>query len=203
MIIPEMISEYKDFIGVYKNVYPDGYCDHLISEFERLVNSGAGSNRQKSENVHKHRKDDMQLGLNFGVHNFAGFSNHSPEEIFFKGLQRCYDHYTEKYSILKEEQINATTMKVQRTDPGGGYHIWHCEKNGGKRAERVLVYSLYLNDLAETDGGETEFLYQRLRIKPEKNMMILWPAAFTHVHRGNTVLGDESKYIVTGWFYYE
>ena len=203
MIIPEMTSEYRDFIGIYRNVYPDGYCEHLISEFERLVNSGAGSNRQRSEKALKHEKNDMQLGLNFGTHSVAAFSDHSPEEIFFKGLQRCFDEYSEQYSILKQEKLTATHMKLQRTGSGGGYHVWHCEQNGGKQAERVLVYSLYLNDLSETDGGETEFLYQRLRIKPEKNTLIIWPAAFTHTHRGNTVLGDESKYIVTGWFYYE
>jgi len=33
--------------------------------------------------------------------------------------------------------------------------------------------------------------------------MLLWPATFTHAHRGNPVLGEQSKYIVTGWFYYE
>jgi hypothetical protein len=203
MIIPKMISEYKDFIGIYRNVYPEGFCDHLISDFERLVTSGAGTNRQKGENAPKHSKNDMQLSLNYGVHSAAYFCGHSPEEIFFKGLQRCFEHYSEEYSILKEETINATAMKMQRTDSGGGYHIWHCEQNSGPRAERVLVYSLYLNDISESDGGETEFLYQRLRIKPEKNMMIVWPAAFTHTHRGNTVLGDESKYIVTGWFYYD
>jgi len=204
MIIPEITAEYKDFIGIYKNAYPEGYCDHLISEFERLVNSGAGTNRQKSENALKHGKNDIQLSLNFGIHTAAPFCNASSEEIFFKGLQRCFEHYSEQYSILKQDKINATAMKMQKTDPGGGYHIWHCENAGGdKFAERVLVYSLYLNDISETDGGETEFLYQRLRIRPEKNMMVLWPAAFTHTHRGNTVLGDESKYIVTGWFHYE
>ena len=203
MIIPEIITEYKDFIGIYKNAYPEGYCDHLISEFERLVNSGAGTNRQKSENALKHSKNDIQLGFNFGAHSTANFFDHSSEEIFFKGLQRCFDHYSEQYSVLKQEKISATAMKMQRTDSGGGYHIWHSEQSGGKHAERVLVYSLYLNDISETDGGETEFLYQRLRIRPEKNMMVLWPAAFTHAHRGNTVLGDESKYIVTGWFYYD
>jgi hypothetical protein len=203
MIIPEMKTEYKDFIGIYRNVYPAGYCGHLISEFERLVNSGAGSNRQNSEFAPKHRKNDMQLGLNLGAHTVALFSGQSSEKIFFKGLQKCFSHYTEEYSVLKDEKIHATSMKMQRTDSGGGYHIWHCEQSGGKNAERVLVYSLYLNDIPETDGGETEFLYQRLRIRPERNMMVLWPAAFTHTHRGNTVLGDRPKYIVTGWFYYE
>jgi hypothetical protein len=145
----------------------------------------------------------MQVGLNMGIHTVSPFSEQSTESIFFKGLQRCYDDYTERFSILKEEEIKGTAMKMQRTDPGGGYHIWHSEQGRGKSAERVLVYALYLNDFSEDEGGETEFLYQKLRIKPEKNLLLIWPAAFTHVHRGNTVLGSQAKYIVTGWFYYE
>lgn len=203
MKIPEMKIEMKDFIGIYKNVYPEGYCEHLIDEFERLVESGAGSNRQRSENALKHTKNDLQLGLNIGVHVAKNFNDNHSENIFFEGLQRCYDHYTEEFSVLKDHKIGATAMKMQRTDSGGGYHLWHSEQAGGKSVERVLVYSLYLNDIGETDGGETEFLYQKLRVRPEKNMLVLWPAAFTHTHRGNTLLGTESKYIVTGWFYYE
>ena len=53
------------------------------------------------------------------------------------------------------------------------------------------------------DGGETEFLYQRTRVKPEENLMLLWPASYTHAHRGNPVLADKYKYIITGWFYYD
>lgn len=203
MKIPEVEVEYKEFMGIYKNVYPEGYCEHLINEFERLVQSGAGYNRQRGEGSLKHVKNDLQLGLNFGRHSVADFNDHSSEDLFFKGLQRCFDLYLEQYSILKHDKINATAMKMQRTDSGGGYHIWHSEQGGGKHAERVLVYSLYLNDIAETDGGETEFLYQKLRVRPEKNTMVVWPAAFTHTHRGNTVLGTEPKYIITGWFHYE
>jgi hypothetical protein len=105
--------------------------------------------------------------------------------------------------VLKDGKIHGTAMKMQRTSPGGGYHVWHGEQGNGAHAERVLVYMLYLNDLGEADGGETEFLYQRTRIRPQENTMVVWPAAFTHAHRGNTVLGEQSKYIVTGWFYYE
>jgi hypothetical protein len=198
-----MNIEHKDFIGIYKGVYPEGYCQHLIKEFERLVESGAGNNRQKGEGSLKHLKDDMQLGLNFGVHTAAPFNDVPAERMFFNGLQQCYDTYAEEFSVLKDGKIHGTAMKMQRTSPGGGYHIWHGEQGNGNRAERVLVYMLYLNDLGEADGGETEFLYQRTRIRPEENTMIVWPAAFTHAHRGNTVLGEQSKYIVTGWFYYE
>jgi hypothetical protein len=198
-----MNIEHKDFIGIYKGVYPEGYCQHLINEFERLVESGAGNNRQKGEGAPKHRKNDMQLGLNFGVHTAASFNDQSSESMFFNGLQQCYEDYTEQFSVLKEGKIHGTAMKMQRTSPGGGYHVWHGEQGNGTHADRVLVYMLYLNDLGEAEGGETEFLYQRTRIRPEENTMVIWPAAFTHAHRGNTVLGEQSKYIVTGWFYYE
>jgi hypothetical protein len=198
-----MNAEHKDFIAIYRGVYPEGYCQHLINEFDRLVDSGAGANRQRGEGAPKHHKNDMQLGLNFGVHTVADFNDTPATRLFFNGLQQCYDHYTEQFSVLKDAKIHGTAMKMQRTDPGGGYHVWHAEQGNKEHAERVLVYMLYLNDLGEQDGGETEFLYQRLRLRPEANTMVVWPAAYTHTHRGNTVLGNQSKYIVTGWFYYD
>jgi hypothetical protein len=198
-----MNAEYKDFIAIYRDVYPDGYCQHLIKEFERLVESGAGSNRQHSEGAYKHRKDDMQLSLNFGIHSAAPFNDTPASRMFFDGLQQCYNAYTEQFSVLREGKIVGTAMKMQRTDSGGGYHIWHNEQGNGDHAERVLVYMLYLNTLTQEEAGETEFLYQQRRIQPVENTMVIWPAAFTHTHRGNTVFGERSKYIVTGWFYYE
>jgi hypothetical protein len=198
-----MSSNQEDFIGIYRDLYPDGYCQHLINEFERLTQSGAGTNRQNGEGAARHAKDDMQLGLNMGVHMVAPFEDKSATDMFFKGLQACYDDYTTQFSVLGQGRVCGTAMKMQRTDPGGGYHLWHGEQGNGDHADRVLVYMLYLNSLGENDGGETEFLYQRRRVSPEANAMVLWPAAFTHAHRGNTVLGSQSKYIVTGWFYYE
>ena len=61
---------------------------------------------------------------------------------------------------------------------------------------RILTWTLYLNDVNE--GGETEFLHQSLRIKPKQGTIVVWPAGFTHIHRGNPPLSGE-KYIVTGW----
>jgi hypothetical protein len=55
---------------------------------------------------------------------------------------------------------------------------------------------VYLNDIVE--GGETEFLHQRKRIKPKKGTVLLFPPYFTHTHRGNPPLSNE-KYAITGW----
>jgi hypothetical protein len=34
--------EHKDFIGYYHNLYPEGYCQHLIEQFNLLEEKGIG-----------------------------------------------------------------------------------------------------------------------------------------------------------------
>ena len=196
--------EHKDFIGYYRNLYPTGYCEHLIQEFNRLQEGGAGFNRHQSDGADRHRKDDFHIGIQLRNHSLKPFEGKDSCNLFFDGLQACYDDYTERYSVLRDSgNLRALSMKMQKTGPGGGYHIWHGEQGPGTQANRAIVYMVYLNSLEDGDGGETEFLYQRTRIKPEENLMLLWPASYTHAHRGNPVLADKYKYIVTGWFYYD
>ena len=61
---------------------------------------------------------------------------------------------------------------------------------------RLLFFILYLNDIEE--GGETEFLYFKRRVKPQKGRLLLAPCGFTHYHRGNPPLSGD-KYILTSW----
>jgi hypothetical protein len=196
-----MNQRYIDFIGLYENVYPDGFCNHMIEEFERLLSSGICGNRQDSENISKTRKQDEFFSLNFRNHIPSPFNGDCSMNIFWDGLQRCYDEYSSEYDILKDMPVHCTTAKIQKTNPGGGYHVWHCEQNQGDMANRALTYILYLNTLDNDNAGETEFLYQKLRVPPKHNSLVIWPAAYTHTHRGNVVHGNKAKYIITGWFY--
>ena len=54
----------------------------------------------------------------------------------------------------------------------------------------------YLNTIDE--GGETEFLSQRRRIKPEQGRMVIIPAGFTHTDKGHVPLSG-AKLILTSW----
>lgn len=196
-----MNSKYIDFIGMYENVYPDGFCNHMITEFERVLNGGFCGNRQNDEKVNKTLKEDYFYFLNIKNHRLSDFNGDGVTNIFIDGLQKCFDEYVSQYDILKDLNLKCTSIKMQKTIPGAGYHIWHCEQGNDESANRCLVYALYLNDIDE--AGETEFLYQKLRVPPKENCMVLWPAGFTHPHRGNVVHGQQSKYIITGWFYLE
>jgi len=198
-----MNVEYKDFIGVFSGVYPDGFCEHLITEFERSQSLGVGVDRQKGEGALKHVKNDYQICSNGKNVNFEPFKGENTIDVFFNGLQECFKAYTNEFSCLQNIDIRCNNIKMQKTSSGGGYHVWHGEQGNGDHANRGLVYMLYLNTLPSEANGETEFLYQQRRINPVGNTMVLWPAAFTHTHRGNPVYGDHTKYIVTGWFYHE
>ena len=57
----------------------------------------------------------------------------------------------------------------------------------------------YLNDIK--DGGETYFSSQDLKVKPEKGLTLIWPAYWTHMHKGIPAI-TEHKMVTTGWLTY-
>jgi hypothetical protein len=82
----------------------------------------------------------------------------------------------------------------------GGFPHWHCEiYPGGKGNEalrRVLFFIFFLNDVVE--GGETDFYFQNVRIRPRRGTLLIAPAGWTHTHRGCPPL-SERKLIATSW----
>jgi hypothetical protein len=57
----------------------------------------------------------------------------------------------------------------------------------------------YLNTV--TDEGETEFYHQKIKIRPEKGLTLIWGSDWTFLHRGIPSKSQE-KFIITGWFNY-
>lgn len=82
----------------------------------------------------------------------------------------------------------------------GGYPYWHSEVYPqlphNEPLHRILLFMYYLNDVDE--GGETDFYYQDLSIKPVAGKLVIAPAYFTHTHRGNIPKSND-KYILTSW----
>jgi hypothetical protein len=99
--------------------------------------------------------------------------------------------------------LNAVGFQVQKykASKSGGYHVFHYERHGAspekEAVKRQLVWMIYLNDVPEGEG-ETEFLNQGFRYSPRKGDLVIFPAFFTHIHRGNPVYTTD-KYIATGW----
>jgi len=112
-------------------------------------------------------------------------------------LNKALQEYSDTFPILRDENIYSIKQKMQKTPVGGGFHRWHCDNLGPTTSRRILVWMIYLNTVDE--GGETEFLYQSKRIKPEEGKIVLAAADFLHTHRGNPPISND-KYIITGFF---
>ena len=180
-------------IGIFKNFMPNNMIDSYVNYFDKCEQQGAVYSRQVDKTLVEDSSIDTIRDMNVPM----TYNNKPFIDMFF---QEIYSLYTQKYSYLKQlATLNILEVKIQKTKIGGGYHIWHCENSKMKSRNRILAFMAYLNDVVE--GGETEFLYQKCRFKPERNTMLVWPAQFTHVHRGNPPLSND-KYIITGWVEY-
>tara|TARA_Y100001951_G_scaffold80299_1_gene68248 strand:- start:331 stop:900 length:570 start_codon:yes stop_codon:yes gene_type:complete len=177
------LESVDNFIGIFNTDYNP---EALIDFFEECATNGLVINRS-SPNV-----EDTAFGLT------ALTFRKDIQSQFLKDYSNitysCFNLYKKQFKILSGYNIQQFTINVQRTLPSEGYHTWHCETQGA--GHRVCATMMYLND--DFEGGETEFLHQSLRIKPKKGQMVIFPASYTHVHRGNPPLSGK-KYITTSW----
>jgi len=85
---------------------------------------------------------------------------------------------------------------IQRYHAGEYYH-WHIDGGSHDFSYRQLVALWYLNDVPGP-GGETEFRFQDVRVRPEEGKLVIFPPFWTHEHRSVT-LEQGVKYIATTW----
>ena len=182
---------HNDFIGLYDNVLSQEECNIIIKEFDRI---------EKDENK-KIESSEIHYSNKLIRQDFSIFcSSHAKDlqELIGSRLHNALLIYCDHFFTIQKVSIASFEVKLQRTPPKGGYHVWHCEQDCVPHASRVLVWTIYLNDIPYNEG-ETEFLWQGIRINPKAGRCVIWPAAFTHQHRGNPVYTHD-KYIATGWY---
>ena len=190
---PELTSftDHGNFISEYQSNI-DG--DKFVDFYERMAAAGAGLVTPRSTGAVKNE----QLFL-------THLLQHEEQNVYNSTLplaqdwnhivMSCLHHYTEQYEILKNTPFEYKYSKLQKTRPTQGYHTWHHDACAPDTYRKMVVI-IYLND--GYGGGETEFLYQSLRIEPKMGKVIIFPAGWTHTHRGNPPLHG-NKYILNGW----
>lgn len=194
-----MMKDNPDFILEAPNFFSYEECSEYIEYFENMDRLGFASDRVQSHGIMAHYVNDDQIFL----HDRSCVQLDQPlTDLFLNRFwSDIYPLYAKQYSVLKDAPSHKIfKLKLQRTEPGGGYHTWHYEAASRLVYDRLLFFILYLNTVEE--GGETEFLYYKKRIKAETGKLIVAPCGFTHAHRGNPPLED-TKYILTGWVEYE
>ena len=195
-----MKEEYKDFIGIYDESIPVELCNDFINDYEKAKRNRTIIDLSKENEIgwvdnppHSVRKDEIVIvdPLSSSIY------PKPPVDAYWKFLQECFKRYIERYSIQFDGPIYNDVFKIHKVRKSEGYHVWHYEKSSPENIDRLMAYMTYLE--VPKKGGETEFLHQSLRIEPVVGRTLIWPAGYTHMHRGNPPLDGEKMYI-TGWF---
>ncbi len=193
-----------DHIGVFHNAVSEDMINQIHGNWDYYEEMGHLDNRKDYDTSSSLEKEDSSYLLG----RLAGaMAIHEPckehqvrwerERDFFNVLNEdVFPVYQEAYGMREEIRIASVDGKMQKTEKGQGFHIWHYESDSNFTRHRVLAWMLYMNDVEE--GGETEFLYQHCRFKPTRGTLLVWPGGHTHMHRGNPPLSN-TKYILTGW----
>lgn len=187
--------EKTNFIAIYDNVLSKRQCETFIKYFDNVYGDEEPDCSSSLEEEHNNPLERGDLQMFFHESEHKGIYDNLSKIVKEKILE-----YRDTYWVLGSIDFKVDTFKMQKTPPRGGYHTWHCEILSLGQVDRCFVWAIYLNDIPEGEG-ETEFLWQGVRVQPKAGTMVIWPAFFTHMHRGNPVYSC-NKYILTGWGHY-
>ena len=177
------------FIFEKKNALPVEICQNLIERFEahqeEQYAGRIGQTAAKDQSIKK--TTDLVVS---GKPHWKDADNN-----FFRSLGLAIKEFRETYPYFKGP-FKDVGYQIQRYLPGEYYH-WHIDGGSHQFAERQLVALWYLNDVPGP-GGETEFVFQDVKVKPEAGKLVLFPPFWTHEHRACR-LEKGVKYIATTW----
>tara|TARA_R100000353_G_C6507318_1_gene195710 strand:- start:25 stop:633 length:609 start_codon:yes stop_codon:yes gene_type:complete len=181
----------SDFVQV-KNFITDDECNDLIKFYDTYF----------SVQHHTNQHTDV-------------FNNKSFQyEVIANQYQKSYARYLMdriRWGIVNELRkfynddrfIYNDYCDLVRWKVGEGLN-WHADANYYPSGEpnyvsyRTYGSVTYLND--DYEGGEFEFMNEKYgKIKPEKGMMIAFPADLDWVHRVNTVTKGD-RYTMASWY---
>lgn len=217
-----------DFIAIYENALSPEFCQRIITKFENsphrqpgVTGHGVDPQKKRSEDItisHLPEWQDIQTELLKTTYQyvrdyFLKFpflivgalspkvldpKTQQPVSLTIENFETLGPHYIDHLLPMMYRFGFINVQKYQKNH--GGYPHWHSEiypqDQSCESLHRVLLFMYYLNEV--TEGGETEFFYQKRKIPPTQGTLVIAPADFTHTHRGNTPRSND-KYIVTSW----
>lgn len=200
-MIEHSVNNLNNFICGYYTDRID-ICNKIIDAFNKSEKKSSGSVADYTD------KNKRVIDLNIKNSNdlvLTSVGDSLFKEYVLELLQPCVQKYIERYVYCDcySKWAIVDSPNIQHYPPNGGFYQWHTERGSSTMhnniASRHLAFMTYLNDV--TDDGETEFYYQKLKIKPELGLTLIWPVDWTFTHRGITS-PTQDKMIVTGWFNY-
>ena len=132
----------EDFIGIFPNTLTPEECQDYVNYFHKLDSMGLLYHRTDPSHIKKDK-----------AYNIIGKQFHGKEtsgklvvQHIYPRLINNYKIYAKHYSVLQDySHHDIYDIKLQKTGPGEGYHIWHCEQGIMIERNRIVAWSVFLN----------------------------------------------------------
>ena len=182
----------EKWIQTYPKMFSKEECTGLIEWFELLDES----NQLTQTKLEDHREFD-EVNLN----DFREQSLKVQLDVY-KRFDDILERYKQDVKIHEKALPEKSTweeIRIKRYRAGRGNFLDHVDVGDYISARRFLVFFVYLNNVAE--GGETEFPTLDLQVSPECGTILVFPATWTFLHRGNVPISND-KYILGSYKHY-
>jgi hypothetical protein len=149
-------------------------CKQIIKKYKKLCTS---------KSLHTYLNYN-HVDFNFDTYWSEKFSN------FIK-------KYSKKYNgidIIDKWMMDS--IRFKHFPKNYSFDKWHCEQTI-TYPNRVISVLIYLSDHEEG----TEFYHEKKTIKSKTGRAIIFPAAWTHVHRGQKT--NKDRYILSAYAFYK
>jgi hypothetical protein len=189
----EKIIRHTKFIHEYQGAISEDRCDKIrdLITSSRIINDCLNNSIPRTKtrnnscvNVTMFASQDSSLKL----------ADDMIHDIFSKVHLHYLTNNRNYFSIKTAEHLhNLTCSYTYRTYDESDYYDWHIDSS--YRTQFVFSYILYLND--DFCGGDTLFLFQKLKIKPKAGSMLCFPCDFQTVHKSTPIKKGKKDIIWT------
>ena len=181
----------ENFVKIYDNVIDEESCKGLIEKFEELQN--------KHEIVNIEDKED-RISFNQIVLTKSEEWKTVNDEMM-KLFQAYIVQYKKECNISEQmwpEKYGYETIRMKRYLANDYDRFdYHVDVMDYATARRFLAFFIYLNDVEE--GGETEFLFGR--VKPKMGRLVMFPPLWPWEHAGRKPVSG-TKYFIHSYCHY-
>lgn len=180
----------EEYIVTFDDIIDDDLCNEILKEYNEqdwkptLVGSGVvdrtirnvdtvGISYQHSINVNPEKRKELDKRL-------------------FDCASKAIEKYNEMVPLAKIEQDSGYELLRYQE---GQFYTEHTDSF--KAQPRAVSCSFSLND--DYDGGEWGFFDNKIKIKPKKGSVVMFPSNFMYPHQINTVTKG-TRYSIITWF---
>lgn len=119
----------------------------------------------------------------------------------FVDVVKQYKKDLPEYCEWFPNKIFFEELRIKKYEPGTEDQFdTHVDVQDHATAKRFLAFLVYLND--DFFGGETDFPYNKLTVRPKTGTVLVFPPTWQYPHRGLPVREGEPKYILSSYLHY-